>query len=90
MHPDVDWPNVIEGGRLRGHAAVRDYWRRQFRLIDPRVEPERIAAAPDGGLVVDVHQVVHDPSGTLLADRRVQHVFSIRDGLVESMHVREG
>jgi predicted phosphodiesterase/ketosteroid isomerase-like protein len=88
-HPEVDWPDALEGGRLRGHAAVRDYWRRQFRLIDPRVEPERITAAPDGRIVVDVHQVVHDPEGGLLADRRVQHVFSIRDGLIESMHVRE-
>jgi hypothetical protein len=23
---DVDWPNAWEGGRLRGTAAVRDYW----------------------------------------------------------------
>ena len=29
MHPDVSWPNALEGGRLRGHAEVRAYWRRQ-------------------------------------------------------------
>jgi hypothetical protein len=28
MHPDVDWPNGMEGGRLHGHREVRDYWRR--------------------------------------------------------------
>jgi hypothetical protein len=27
MHPEVDWPNAWEGGRVVGHAAVRDYWR---------------------------------------------------------------
>ena len=36
MHPDVDWPNAWEGGRLRGHADVLAYWRRQFGQIDPQ------------------------------------------------------
>jgi ketosteroid isomerase-like protein len=31
MHPDVDWPNGWEGGRVRGHDQVRDYWTRQGR-----------------------------------------------------------
>ena len=39
MHPDVDWPNMIDGGREHGHAAVREYWRKQFETTDPRVEP---------------------------------------------------
>jgi ketosteroid isomerase-like protein len=38
MHPDVDWPNGWEGGRVRGTAAVRDYWTRQFQALNPRVE----------------------------------------------------
>lgn len=25
MHPDVDWPNGMEGGRIRGRSDVRDY-----------------------------------------------------------------
>jgi ketosteroid isomerase-like protein len=25
MTGDVDWPNAWEGGRVRGHNAVRDY-----------------------------------------------------------------
>ena len=41
MHPDVDWPNMIEGGREHGHAAVTAYWKRQFETTDPQVEPER-------------------------------------------------
>jgi hypothetical protein len=24
MHPDVDWPNACEGGRVVGRAAVQD------------------------------------------------------------------
>jgi ketosteroid isomerase-like protein len=39
MDPDVDWPNGWEGGRVRGHDQVRDYWTRQWAAIDPTVEP---------------------------------------------------
>ena len=24
MHPEVDWPNGMQGGYVHGHAAVRD------------------------------------------------------------------
>jgi len=24
LHPDVDWPNGWEGGRVTGHSALRD------------------------------------------------------------------
>jgi hypothetical protein len=37
---------------------VRDYWRRQFEQIDPRVEPRAFADAGDGRVAVTVHQVV--------------------------------
>jgi hypothetical protein len=89
MHPDVDWPNMIEGGREHGHAAVRAYWTRQFETTDPRVEPERVTSLGDDQVVVDVHQVVRDREGQVLADRKMQHVYVLRDGLVERMDVRE-
>ncbi len=89
MHPDVDWPNAWEGGRVHGHAAVRSYWARQFEAIDARVDPQRFALAPDGRVVTDVHQVVRDRSGAIVADRTVQHVYRVRDGLIEHMAVRE-
>jgi hypothetical protein len=25
MHAEVDWPKAWDGGRVSGHAAVRDY-----------------------------------------------------------------
>lgn len=31
MHPDVDWPNAIEGGRIKGRDGIREYWQRQWR-----------------------------------------------------------
>ena len=89
MHPDVDWPNGMEGGRVRGHPAVRDYWTRQWGRIDPHVEPRGFATDARGRIVVDVHQVVRDRGGAVLADRMVQHVYVIEDGLIRSMEITE-
>src|SRR5215204_1635472 len=90
MHPDVDWPNAWEGGRVIGREAVRDYWRRQFAAISSQVEPERFTQEPDGDITVDVHQVVHDArSGELVSDARVRHRYRLEDGLVARMDVLE-
>jgi hypothetical protein len=87
MHPDVDWPNGMEGGRVLGRDAVREYWTRQFEVIDSRVEPEAFSTDGEGRVVVDVHQVVRDTAGELISDGRVEHVYTIRDGLVERMEI---
>jgi len=84
----VDWPNGFEGGRVHGRAAVREYWRRQWELIDPRVEPRGFSTEADGRVAVDVRQVVHDRSGVLLKDEMVRHVYWIDGGLVRSMEIR--
>jgi hypothetical protein len=87
MTDDVDWPNGWEGGRIAGSAAVRDYWLRQWKAIDSRVDPLEITAREDGRWTVLVHQVVRSPDGTLLADEHVRHVYTFRDELVERMEI---
>jgi len=89
MHPDVDWPNGMEGGRVHGHGNVRDYWRRQWDLVDPRVDPVRFAEEGTGQTVVDVHQVIRDLAGKVLMDQIIQHVYFIQDGLIERMDIRQ-
>jgi ketosteroid isomerase-like protein len=89
MHPQVEWPNGMEGGWVHGREAVRAYWARQWGLLDPHVEPVRFEADGAGRIVVDVHQVVRDLTGTVLLDRMVQHVYLIRDGLIRHMEIRE-
>ena len=88
MDRDVDWPNGMEGGRIRGTAAVREYWSRQFEVLDPRVEPQGFTTEADGRIAVDVHQVVHDRKGQLVVNQMIQHVYEIRDGLIRSMEIR--
>jgi hypothetical protein len=89
MEAGVDWPNAWEGGRVVGHAAVRDYWTRQWAAIDPRVEPEGFTTLPDGRVAVDVHQVVRSLDGAIVAEGRVRHVYAFAGDLVARMDVEE-
>ena len=89
LDPDVDWPNGMDGGRVHGHGAVRDYWTRQWTMIDPTVQPVGFDVDDDGRIVVDVHQVVRDRAGAVVADQRVQHVYELRDALVTRMEIRK-
>ena len=65
MHPEVDWPNAWEGGRVSGREAVRG-------LLAPAVRCRSIrASSRDGsptptratGVVVAVHQLVRALDG---------------------------
>jgi ketosteroid isomerase-like protein len=88
MHADVDWPNGMEGGRELGHDAVRAYWTRQFGVIDSHVEPVGFSEDEEGRVVVAVDQVVRDLDGGLLSEQRVEHVYTLRDGLIVRMDIR--
>jgi hypothetical protein len=89
LHPDVDWPNGMEGGRVHGRGNVREYWTRQWAMLDPHVEPTRIEDDENGRTVVDVHQVVRDLNGNILLDQMVQHLYSIENGLIERMDIQK-
>ena len=89
MHEDVIWANGMEGGHVHGREEVRRYWTRQWMMIDPHVEPVAFAQGPGGEVVVEVHQVVRDLNGNLLADKMVGHVFRIEDGLIKRFDIRD-
>jgi ketosteroid isomerase-like protein len=88
MHQDVLWPNGWEGGYVRGHAGVRDYWRRQWAEIDPVVMPTAFAQEADGRVRVAVHSLVRDRAGQVLAEHVVEHVYTFEGGLVRTMEIR--
>src|SRR5438270_2282915 len=81
MRPDVVWANGMEGGHVHGRDEVRSYWKRQWAIIDPHVEPLEILPNAKGEMVVKVRQVVRDLEGDLLADKLVTHIFQMRSGL---------
>ena len=87
MHQDVVWPNGMEGGYVHGHDEVRQYWTRQWGVLDPHVEPMSFEKDDKNRTVVLVHQVVRDLSGKLLIDTTVHHAYSIRNSLIERMEI---
>ena len=88
MHKDVEWPNGMEGGIEYGHLSVRNYWTRQWSLIDPHVEPVKFDREKDGRIKVTVHQVVHDLDGNLLVDQTIHHIYQMEGDLIKSMEIR--
>ena len=89
MRPDVIWPNGMEGGVVHGHDGVRAYWTRQWGMINPHVDPVSFSEVGAGQIAVSVHQVVRDLSEKVLMDRMVEHVYTLKDGLIQSMDIRE-
>jgi len=87
MTPNVAWPRTFKGGFARGRAEVRAYWTEQWSEIDPRAEPVAFHPEDGGRILVVVHQVVRDLAGSVLADERVGHRFTMERGLIERMEV---
>jgi len=87
MASDVTWPKAFKGGFAHGHEGVRAYWRKQWSEIDPRVEPVSFHRELDGRVLVEVHQVVRDLAGKVLADVFVGHRFRLTNGVVQEMEV---
>lgn len=87
MQPDVDWPNGMEGGRVHGREGVREYWTRQWKMVDPHVAPVSFTLLADGRVDVEVQQVVRDLTGQELLNQRIEHVYTIEDGLIRKMEI---
>ena len=87
MTPDVHWPRAFKGGFVRGPEEVRAYWTEQWSEINGHVEPIAFHLEDDGQVLVEVHQVVRDLTGALLADEHVGHRFTIEHGLIQAMEV---
>ena len=87
MTPDVHWPNGWEGGYVEGHDGVRAYWTRQWKEIDPHVQPTTIDPVADGKILVNVQQQVKDLNGKSLFEGMVKHIYTIENGLIKSMEI---
>ena len=90
MHPDVQWPKAFEGGYVRGHNEIREYWIRQWAEINPNVEPVGFTERQDGTLEISVHQIVKDLQGNTIFDGIVKHIYTLQDGLLRRMDIDLG
>ena len=89
MGENVSWPKASEGGRVVGKEEIRAYWTRQWKEFDPHVEPLEIIDREGGVTEVKVHQLVKSLGGDVLSDSEVWHVYTIANGLIERMDLKE-
>ena len=89
MSENVSWPKASEGGRVVGEEEIRAYWTRQWKEFDPHVEPLELIDREGGITEVKVHQLVKSLGGDVLSDSEVWHVYTIANGLIERMDLKE-
>src|SRR5258708_40221621 len=56
MSEDVSWPKASEGGRVVGKEEIRSYWTRQWKELDPHVEPLEVIDREGGITEVKVQR----------------------------------
>jgi len=87
MDENVKWANGMEGGFVFGRENVREYWRKQFELINPQLEPLKFKTDAENREVVTLRQIVKDLDGNLLDDKTVEHIFTIENGLIKTFEI---
>ncbi|UPT70725.1 MAG: nuclear transport factor 2 family protein [Flavobacterium sp. JAD_PAG50586_2] len=87
MQPNVQWSKAWEGGYIKGHNEIKEYWTRQWTEINPTVEPVGFHERENGSLEVMVHQNVKDLQGNLMFDGNVKHVYNFDGGLIKTMDI---
>jgi len=87
MQPNVQWSKAWEGGYISGHDEIKQYWTRQWKEINPNVEPVGIKEREDGSVEVEVHQKVKDLQGNSIFDGTVKHIYIFEDGLIKTMDI---
>jgi len=87
MHHDVEWPRAFQGDHVKGHDEIRKYWTRQWTEINPHVEPLGFHERPDGSVEIKVDQKVKDLQGNTIFDGVVEHIYTLRGGLIHRMDI---
>ncbi len=87
MQPNVQWSKAWEGGYISGHAAIKEYWIRQWKEINPDVEPVGFHERQNGSLEVKVQQKVKDLKGNTVFEGTVKHIYTFEDGLIKTMDI---
>lgn len=93
---DVAWANGMDGGHVHGHKGLRDYWTRQWTLVNPHVKPIAFQQTEEGVIAVEVIQSVFDLNGQPLTgqthglkDKTVIHIFRMEDDKIKRFDIRD-
>ena len=73
-----------------GTTVSRDYWTRQWAMMDSRAEPTGFSIGEDGTVYVEVHLTARDLHGNALFDEKGKLMFSkIEDGKIRRFYIRK-
>ena len=87
IHPNVTWSNGLTGGYINGREELRDYWSKQWSIVDSDVEPLEISVDGPGKLVANVRHVVRDLHENIIEDETLQHTYLFEDNLIKQMDI---
>jgi hypothetical protein len=82
-------PRHRKAGVSSAKEEIRAYWTRQWKEFDPHVEPLELIDREGGITEVKVHQLVKSLGGDVLSDSEVWHVYTIANGLIERVDLKE-
>ena len=80
--------NLSRPRRARNPGSFPGCFNIARQTIDPHVAPIDFSSVVDGEVLVQVHQVVRDLQGTLLADQVVVPIFRIEQALITRFDIR--
>ena len=87
MQQTVQQSKAWEGGYINGHDEIKQYWTRQWKEINPNVEPIGFNERQNGSLEVLVHQKVNDLIGNTIFDGTVKHIYTFDNDLIKTMDI---
>lgn len=91
LHPDVLWPNTLEGGPLFvGREAALGQFARIFATIVPNIELIRVLEETADTLRVESQYSVESPDGHVWTDTRATLTYHFRDGLLSGLTIVGG
>jgi len=90
FHPQVEWPDILEGGVISGRPAVQAYFARQLEVMIPDARIIRTRLVAPGRLEVDLQYAVHSLEGRLWSDTAATLAYDFQDDLIIRMTVLSG
>lgn len=89
LHPDVDWQDIMNGGRRHGRAAVRAYWAKTTALLTPGTSMIDYRLIGEDRIAARLLHSVRDKQGKLWGEEALTQIFTFRDGLIIRMDLDE-
>ncbi|MBX3479140.1 MAG: nuclear transport factor 2 family protein [Caulobacter sp.] len=85
VHPQADFADLFDGGRVVGREALIVHWRRVLGLIRGELTLVSAKASSDGAFMVAFRHQITNPEGRLWDDGEETLRYEFLDGLISRM-----